>query len=364
MNRLWLLGCAALLLRAQAPAPDSALLSYAQVIESCQRAIQLMESTGVALPELSRAGAPLVENARQILVNLRLDTASGDLNYSFLANLRAYVALSDAVPRPFPFSEEAQKQLHELRDLLARFESHVHALVAQKDQQLRAPDRDNLARYADLDSRIGPPKPDKPRVVFLGDSITDRWRLNEYFPERDFVNRGIGGQITGQMLGRMESDVIRLQPAAIVVLGGTNDIARGVPINAIEDNLAMIADLAAFYKIRVVLASLLPISDYHKDADPNYERTRTRPPSTIRTLNDWIKGLCGKRNLIYLDYYSQVVDSSGFLKADLSDDGLHPNSAGYRLMAQLALKAINQVIAPAPEPAQQKKRRFFGKTGN
>jgi lysophospholipase L1-like esterase len=356
VNRLWVL-CLALPLHAQ-------LLNNAQVVESGQRAIQLMESTGIALPDLSRAGAPLVENARQVLENLRLDASSGDLNYSFLANLRAYVALSDAVPRPFPFSAEAQKQLHELRDVLAHFESHVRALVSEKDRQLRSPDRDNLARYTDLDSRVGPPKPGKPRVVFLGDSITDRWHLNEYFPERDFINRGIGGQITGQMVGRMESDVIRLQPATIVVLGGTNDIARGVSLATIEDNLAIIADLASYYKIRVILASVLPVSDYHKDVDPTYERTRTRPPSTIRALNDWIKSFCAKRNLIYLDYYPQLVDASGFLKSDFADDGLHPNSAGYRVMAQLALKALDIPISPEPQPTQQKKRRFFGKNGD
>lgn len=358
MRRLWLVFLA-LALRGQAPEP--ALMSNARVLESYQRAIQLMESAGIALPDLSRAAGPLVENARQLAANVRTDTANADLNYSFLTNLRAYLALSDAVPRPFPFSEEAQKQLHELRDTLARVESHFRALLALKDQQLRAPDRDNVARYAEMDSRIGAAKPDKPRVVFLGDSITDQWRLNEYFPERDFINRGVGGQITGQMLGRMASDVIRLQPAAVVVLGGTNDIARGIPLSTIEDNLAMIADLADYYKIKVILASVLPVSDYHKDTDPNYERTRTRPAAAILALNEWIKSFCGRRKLIYLDYYSQLADASGFIKADLADDGLHPSPAGYRVMAPLALAAIEHLAGPsAPQPVQ-KKRRFFGR---
>lgn len=356
---LWL-ACLAVALHAQPPGPPSALLNNNQLIESYSRAIQLMESTGVALPDLARAGAPLVESGRQYLDNIRADPSSADANYAFLANLRAYVALSDAVPKPYPFSDEAQKQLHELRDVLARAEAHFRALIIEKDRQLRNPDRDNIARYAEQDSRIGPPKPGKPRVIFLGDSITDRWRLNEYFPDRDFINRGIGGQITGQMLGRMESDVIRLQPAAVVVLGGTNDIARGVPIPAIEDNLAMIADLADYYKVKVILCSLLPVSDYHKDADPNYERSRTRPAATILALNEWIKGFCAKRNLTYLDYYPKLVDGSGFFKADLADDGLHPNSAGYRLMAPLVLEAVNKIGAPVPQP-QQKKHGLFGR---
>ena len=359
MRSLWL-ACIAIALYAQPQEPPSALLNTKQLVETYNRAIQLMESTGVALPDLARAGAPLLETARQILVNVRADPSSADSNYAFVANLRAYVALSDAVPKPYPFSEEAQKQLHELRDAEARVEAHFRALISQKDRQLRNPDRDNVARYADQDSRIGPPKPGKPRVVFLGDSITDFWHLNEYFPERDYVNRGISGQVSGQMLGRMESDVIRLKPSTVIVLAGTNDIARGVPLPAIEDNLAMIADLADYYKIKAILCSVLPVSDYHKDADPNYERTKARPIATIRTLNEWIKGFCAKRNLIYLDYYSKLVDPSGYMKTDLADDGLHPNSAGYRLMAPLVLEAMDKISAPAPQ-AEQKKRRLFGR---
>jgi len=248
--------------------------------------------------------------------------------------------------------------LHELRDALARAESHFHALIALKDQQLRSADRDNLARYAEANARVTAPVAGRPRVVFLGDSITDAWRLNEYFPDRDFMNRGISGQITGQMLGRMESDVIRLQPAAVVVLAGTNDIARGVPLGTIEDNLTMIADLADAYKIKTILASVLPVSDYHKDVNPNYEMTRPRPPASIRALNDWIKTFCGKRNLTYLDYYSDMVDASGQLKAELADDGLHPNSLGYRIMAPVAQAVIERAVSA--EPPKQKKRRLFG----
>ncbi len=360
MRGLWLVGVACLALQAQPPAAPSPLLGNNQLIESYGRAIQLMESTGVALPDLARAGAPLVATARQVLDNIRAEPANADSNYAFLTNLRAFIALSDAVEKPYPFPEEAQKQLHELRDLAARAEAHFRALIVQKDRQLRNPDRDNTARYSDTDSRIGPPKTGKPRVVFLGDSITDFWRLNEYFPDRDVVNRGIAGQITGQMLGRMESDVIRLQPAAVIVLGGTNDIARGVPMPAIEDNLAMIADLAAYYKIKVILCSVLPVSDYHQDKDPNYQRTRTRPLATILALNDWIKNFCAKRNLIYIDYYSKLVDPSGFFKTDLADDGLHPNPAGYRIMAPLVLEAVNKVTAPAPQ-TPPKKRGLFGR---
>ena len=109
----------------------------------------------------------------------------------------------------------------------------------------------------------------------------------------------------------------------------------------------------------MILASVLPVSDYHKDVNPNFEMTRTRPPSTIRALNDWMKGFCARRDFIYLDYYSKMVDADGYLKADIADDGLHPNSLGYRIMAPLALEAVDKAseVTPAPKP---KKHRLFG----
>ena len=367
MKNLWL-ACFALVLSAQPPQQQSALLTGRPLFDAYQRVIQLMESSTVAIPELARAGAPLLDSERRTLTSLRTNAANADLHYTFLNNLRAYLALTDAVPKPFPFPAEAQRQLHELRDAYARIDSHFHALMEQKDRQLRSPDPSNLTRYLDDDSRIGPPKAEKPRVVFLGDSITDSWRLNEYFPDRDFINRGIGGQITSQMLGRMRSDVINLQPNAVLILGGTNDLARSISLNAIEDNLTMIADLADYHKIKVIFASVLPVSDYHKDVNPSYEMTPIRPPVLIRALNDWIKSLCTRRNFTYLDYYSEMVDAAGFLKADLADDGLHPNSAGYRIMAPLAQNAIESVVrvraTPAPAPAapvKQRRRRLFGK---
>jgi len=360
MKRLWL-ACFAISLAAQQPQTQSSLLTNSQALDTYQRVIQLMESTTAVIPELSRASAPLIETARQTLVNLRTNPAYADYHYTFLNDLRAYLSLSDAVAKPFPFPEEGQKQLHELRDAFIRIDSHFHALIELKDRQLRNPDPDNLARYADMDSRIGPVKAGRSRVVFLGDSITDGWRLNEYFPDRDFVNRGISGQITGQMLGRMQSDVLNLLPAAMLLLGGTNDIARGISLTAIEDNLIMIADLAEAHKIKVIFASVLPVSDYHKDVNPNYEMTRTRPPVTIRALNDWIKSFCTRRNFTYLDYYSDMVDASGQLKPDLADDGLHPNSSGYRIMAPLALASIENILRATPQaPPKPKKHGLFG----
>ncbi len=315
-----------------------------------------MESTTVAMPELSRAGAPIIENARQALTNLRQRSNNVELTYSFLTNVRAYLLLSDSVPRPFPFPAEASRQFTELRETLDRTEAHFQALMHQRESQLRSADRDNLARYAEANQKLRPAVSGKRRIVFLGDSITDGWRLNEYFPDQDFVNRGIGGQITGEMLGRFKSDVIDLRPDAVLILGGTNDLARGVNILNIENNYSMMADLADRHNIKVIFASVLPVSDYHKDQNPAWEQTAHRPPVLIRALNDWMKNISEQRGYVYLDYFSALADNNGQLPAELADDGLHPNSKGYRLMAPLALAAIARTAGPT-SPEQKSRRR-------
>ncbi len=340
--------------------PEQPLLNAPQALALYTRGIQLMESTMFAVPDLQRAAAPLLETAKQALTNLKTNAANAALAYGFLNNLRAYLALSDAVPRPFPFPEEGQRQFTELHQLAARLDAHFRALIEQKDRQLRNPDPDNLGRYAELDARTAPPQSAKTRVVFLGDSITDAWRLNEYFPDRDFINRGIGGQITSQMLGRMKPDVLDLQPAAVLILAGINDMGRGTPLNVIESNLISICDLADYARIKVILSTVLPVSDYHKDVNPTYEMTRTHPLDQIRALNQWMQTFSAQRNYVFLDYYSEMVDASGQLKTDLANDGLHPNSLGYRIMAPLALAAINKVVVtPPPPPQKPRKRRMF-----
>lgn len=337
--------------------PASALLSNNDALALLRRISQLMESTMLATPGMSRAAAPLVENVHQALVNIEASSAQNSSQiYVLMASVRAYLALSDALPKQYPFADTAVKQIAELRDSMNRMDADFQALLEQKDGQGRNPDRDNLKRYAEENSRLGPPSGQTPRIVFLGDSITDGWRLSEYFSGRDFVNRGISGQITGEMLGRMVADVISLKPAAMLVLAGTNDIARGVPVSTIENNFVMIAELAANHQIRPLFASILPVSDYHKNVNPQYARTGQRPPSTILTLNNWLKQFCSQRGYTYVDYYSSMVDSAGFLQADLADDGLHPNPKGYRVMAPVALSAIDHTLGSTPK---KKKGKLF-----
>ncbi len=351
------------LLALNSGAQQNALLSPEETNRLFQRTVQLIESTAVTVPGLVRAAAPVLENARQTAATLeRLPGQNSGVTYSFLSNVRAYLALADSIPKPFPFPAEGRKQFTELREALDRIESHFRALLEQKETQVRTADRDNLARYAEDNQRLGPPDPNSPRSVFLGDSITDGWRLNEYFAGRNFVNRGISGQIAGQMLGRVRADVIDLKPAAVLILAGTNDIARNVPFRAIQDNLTSIAELAEAHKIRVMFASVLPVSDYHKDKDPRFEMTKTRPPGVIVNLNHWLKDLCQRRGYIYVDYFSRMVDKAGFLQAEMADDGLHPNGTGYRIMAPIALEAIGKVVAepkPAPQPQRRKRLGVF-----
>lgn len=353
---IWFKRCAAaLVLVAAAGAQDRPLLSNKESLALFERTVQLMESTSAVTPELARAGAPVAENARQAFFTLRTTPNHAGLTYTFLTNARAFLAVSDVVAKPFPFPEQASKQFVELRNAVLRTEAHFNALLEQKELQVRNPDRDNLKRYAEANQKLPPPQAGRPRVVLLGDSITDGWRLNEYFPERDFVNRGISGQITGEMLGRMKADVVDLKPVAVLILAGTNDIARGVPLRAIENNLTMIAELAEAHRIKPMFASVLPVSDYHKATDAAYEMTKRRPPATILALNAWLADFCRQHSYPYVDYFSQMVDKAGFLRAELADDGLHPNSAGYRVMAPIALAAIDKYAVQAPE---KPKKRF------
>jgi acyl-CoA thioesterase I len=200
------------------------------------------------------------------------------------------------------------------------------------------------ARYRAANAALKPPAPGEARVVFLGDSITDGWRLDEYFAGKPYINRGISGQTTSQMLVRFRQDVIDLQPKVVVVLAGTNDISGNTgPISneEIEGNFASIADLARSHGIRVAFASILPVSNY---TPRSQEFFASRPGERILALNRWLREYCDAQHLVYLDYFSAVVDDRGMLRRDLAEDGLHPNRQGYELMVPLAEQAIAAAV--------------------
>jgi acyl-CoA thioesterase I len=206
-------------------------------------------------------------------------------------------------------------------------------------------DYGELARYRDANAKLKPPARGENRVVFFGDSITDIWHLDESFPGKPYINRGIGGQTTSQMLVRFRQDVIDLHPKVVVILAGTNDIAGNtgtISNDDIEANFASLAELARVHNIRVVISSLLPVHNYTPKSQDFFAQ---RPMSRILALNDWLKGYCVGSGLVYLDYFKVLVDDKGLLKRDLADDGLHPNKAGFAVMAPLAESAIQQALA-------------------
>jgi lysophospholipase L1-like esterase len=212
-----------------------------------------------------------------------------------------------------------------------------------------------LARFADANAALAPAAPGESRVVFLGDSITDMWSLPDlsggFFPGRPYVDRGIGGQTTSQMLLRLRPDVIDLKPRVAVILAGTNDISGNSgpeSIETIEGNLATMAELCRAHGIRVVLASLLPVCDCKKNAagEPIVQ-TQSRPPAQIQALNRWIADYARANGDVYLDYFSAFAGPDGLLNPDLTTDGLHPNKVGYAVMAPLAEKAITAALASA-----------------
>src|SRR5438270_8820226 len=177
-------------------------------------------------------------------------------------------------------------------------------------------DYGQLARYRAANAALQSPAAAENRVVFFGDSITDIWKLDEFFAGKPYVNRGIGGQTTSQMLVRFREDVINLQPKAVVILAGTNDIAcNSGPISNedIEANLTSIAELARSNKIAVIFSSILPVHNYTPQSQDFYAQ---RPMDRILALNRWLKDYCSANNLVYLDYFSAVFDDKGMLKRD------------------------------------------------
>jgi lysophospholipase L1-like esterase len=218
-----------------------------------------------------------------------------------------------------------------------------------------ASDHGTLGRFRAANVALGPKKPGETRVVFFGDSITDNWSKAGYggfFPGKPYVNRGIGGQTTSQMLVRLRADVLDLRPDVVVILAGTNDVSGNngpVSDEDLQRNFMTMAELGRAHGVRVVLASILPVADDKRGADGQpLVRTETRPPARLRALNAWMADYARRNGHVYLDYVSAVADAAGAFRSDLNGDGLHPNAAGYAVMARLAEKAIAQALRHRP----------------
>jgi lysophospholipase L1-like esterase len=201
----------------------------------------------------------------------------------------------------------------------------------------------NLARYAAANAQLPPPAAGENRVVFMGDSITDGWtrRFPTSFPGKPYVDRGISGQTTPQMLIRFRPDVIALKPKVVVILAGTNDFSANtgpMTIEATEGNLTSMAELAKVNGIKVVMCSIMPVTDFYRP------QTGQRSPEKIITVNAWMKDYAAKNGHVYLDYYSAMLDEQKMLKKEITADGLHPNNAGYELMEPMVEKAIAEAL--------------------
>ena len=206
-----------------------------------------------------------------------------------------------------------------------------------------AQDWANLNYYKNANTKLGLPSPGENRIVFMGNSITEAWKnfSPDLFEEKSYVNRGIGGQTTPQMLGRFKQDVIDLQPTVLIILAGTNDIAGNtgpITIKETSDNIKSMVTQAKEAGIEVILSSVLPVYDY--PWSPGLD-----PADKIIELNEILKNHAQQNKIMYLDYFSSMVDDRKGLKSEYSDDGVHPNKEGYKIMTKLVNNAIVEVLS-------------------
>jgi lysophospholipase L1-like esterase len=224
--------------------------------------------------------------------------------------------------------------------------------------ELLLDDFGELCRYREANAALKPACPGESRVVFFGDSITEGWNLEEHFPGKPYINRGICAQTTPQMLVRFRPDVIALGTGVAVILAGTNDIGGNTGPMSLEEiaaNLASIGDIAKAHRVRAVFSSLLPPA--HKETPGSRFNLLKHPLDTVLSLNAWLQGYCAAGGLEFIDYFRAMSGPDGLVRPELSEDGLHPTALGYQIMAPLAEAAIRHAFtrklpnrAPAPNP--------------
>lgn len=279
-----------------------------------------------------RASAHKLRNPGETLVNLR----NGLLTLAFAGLIASALAISQE-PGAKP---ETSVSAAQTAPRLTPSGHPDNEYWRQHDHQMLF-DFPWLARFKEADTQLGPPAPGENRVVFMGDSITEGWRLDQSFPGKPYVNRGISGQTTPQMVLRFHQDVVNLKPKVVVILAGINDIAGNTGPMTLEDtenNLAAMAEIATANGIKVVLCSVLPAFDFSWSPGQY-------PAPKVAAINDWIKSYAGSHGYPYVDYYTAMKDDRGGLPATLSKDGVHPNEAGHTIMAPLVAAGIEKALA-------------------
>jgi lysophospholipase L1-like esterase len=217
--------------------------------------------------------------------------------------------------------------------------------VEQDRMMKKLADWPDLARYRDEDAALANPKLSERRVIFLGASITDFWgrKYGDFFPGKPYINRGISGQVTSQLLLRFQQDVVHLKPAVVIIAdAGANNIAGNAgpaTLEMFQNDIVSMVEIARTNHIRVVLASLLPASHFPW-------KPEARPAAGTREWNAWLHRYADQQRIVYLDYYSALADAEGGMKPELAfDKAVHPNAAGYAIMQPLAEKAIAEALA-------------------
>src|SRR5260221_3240845 len=252
--------------------------------------------------------------------------------YLAAAILHPAIAAGQTAPEATPLSKQVAK---------------LEETVAREEKTLL--DWPNLGRYREANTTVAAPVKEEPRVVFMGDSITDMWvqaQFGGFFPGKPYVDRGISGQTTPQMLIRFRPDVIALKPKAVVILAGANDVAGNTGAMTDEDierNIESMSELAKAHGIKVVLSSITPTGGYHA-APTAAPQSSVRPMSRIKAINEWMQRYAAANGHVYLDYLTPMLDATGMMKAELTADDLHPNTAGYAIMAPLAQAAIDKAL--------------------
>ncbi|MGB0065432.1 MAG: GDSL-type esterase/lipase family protein [Terracidiphilus sp.] len=345
--------------------PNEEILSTGNLNGSSGSPYYVVERSPIVAGSDFRSIQPgVTSNTGQITVDVTLTAEAGDKFFTYTsANIGKSMAVvlggtvRDVAVIKTPIRDQAvlegsfsQNEVTELAQTLAAQPAPAppatspsghpnNAYWIEHDRQLMV-DFGGLNHFKDADAILGAPKPGRNRVVFMGDSITEAWKLNQSFPGKAYVNRGISGQTTPQMLVRFRQDVIGLQPKVVVILAGTNDIAGNtgpMTIEQTEGNLASMAELARANGIHVVLCSILPAFDYWWA--PGHD-----PAPKIAQVNAWLKNFAARHGYVYVDYYSAMKNDRGGLPAKFSKDGVHPLPAGFAVMTPLLQRGIEQAL--------------------